>query len=119
MKFLADECVDAATIRLLRDAGHDVRAVTETDRGASDEQVLALALVDDRILPTEDMDFGAHAFHHRARLPGVILFRLRSASRRRKWSGLQKAIDRFGDALKGRYVVVTETRLRSRPLHQR
>ncbi len=44
MRFLADESCDFAVVRALRAAGHDVKAVVETHRGATDESVIALAL---------------------------------------------------------------------------
>ncbi len=44
MRFLADESCDFAVVRALRAAGHDVKAVVETQCGATDESVIALAL---------------------------------------------------------------------------
>ncbi len=52
MRFLADESCDFAVVRALRATGHDVRAVTETHRGANDEDVIALALAEHRVLLT-------------------------------------------------------------------
>ena len=58
MQFLADESCDFAVVRSLKDAGHDVVAVAEILRGASDEVVIDLAASKRRILITEDKDFG-------------------------------------------------------------
>jgi hypothetical protein len=55
MRLLLDEHVSARKIgRYLRDAGHDVRAITEEPEllGLDDPDVLALAARDDRILAT-------------------------------------------------------------------
>ncbi|MGH8335966.1 MAG: DUF5615 family PIN-like protein [Gammaproteobacteria bacterium] len=41
-------------IRALREAGHDVIAIAEVARGASDEAVLEQALVERRVMITED-----------------------------------------------------------------
>ncbi|ETW98986.1 MAG: hypothetical protein ETSY2_41800, partial [Candidatus Entotheonella gemina] len=43
MKFLADECCDAAMVKALRDDGHDVLYAVESLRGASDDGLLSLA----------------------------------------------------------------------------
>jgi hypothetical protein len=43
MRLLADESCDFSVVRALRAAGHDVKAVVETHRGASDEDVIQLA----------------------------------------------------------------------------
>jgi len=50
---------------LLADLGHDVRPVFDVDPRASDEAILALALQDERVLVTEDKDFGELVFVHR------------------------------------------------------
>ena len=58
MRFLADESCDFAVVRGLRERGHDVLAVAETSQGIDDEEVIANAKSDRRILITEDKDFG-------------------------------------------------------------
>jgi hypothetical protein len=70
-QFLADESCDFAVVRGLRAAGHDVLAISERARGAADQVVIAMAVAEQRILITEDTDFGqlvyahAHAFQRR------------------------------------------------------
>ncbi len=54
MRLLADESCDFAVVRSLRDAGHDVLAVAEIHRGASEEEVIDLVASEHRILITED-----------------------------------------------------------------
>src|SRR6266567_2267063 len=44
MNFLADESCAGPVLRALREAGHDVVAIAEVARGATDEQVLERAL---------------------------------------------------------------------------
>ena len=58
MKFLADECCDRDLVGALRNAGYDVLYVLELKPGATDDEVLALAFDQRRILLTEDKDFG-------------------------------------------------------------
>ena len=62
MRFLADESCDFAVVRCLRADGHDVRAVSEFQQRSVDQAVMELAAVEDRILLTEDKDFGRLAF---------------------------------------------------------
>jgi predicted nuclease of predicted toxin-antitoxin system len=54
MKFLADECCDAALVRALRADGHNVLYVMESMRGATDEEILSRAFAEDRIVLTEE-----------------------------------------------------------------
>jgi len=58
MKFLADECCDASLVEALREDGHDVLYVLESLRGATGEKILARAFSEERLLVTEDKDFG-------------------------------------------------------------
>ena len=75
MRFLADESCDHAIVRALRDAGHDVGAVTESYAQAPDSEVVDLAVSDARVLLTEDKDFGQLAFAHGIPSFGVVLLR--------------------------------------------
>jgi hypothetical protein len=52
VRFLADESCDAAVMRALRAAGHDVISIAETSPGAADRVVLALAVTGQRVLLT-------------------------------------------------------------------
>jgi hypothetical protein len=58
MRFLADECCDFAAVRSLRAQGHDVLAVSDFQQRSVDQDVMELALAENRILLTEDKDFG-------------------------------------------------------------
>jgi predicted nuclease of predicted toxin-antitoxin system len=58
MRFLADECCDFAAVRTFRAHGHDVLAVSESQHRSVDVDVIGLALTENRILLTEDKDFG-------------------------------------------------------------
>lgn len=59
MRLLLDESLSQYTTQPLAQAGHDVLHLTDLDLlGATDEQVLAAALDDDRVLITADTDFG-------------------------------------------------------------
>jgi predicted nuclease of predicted toxin-antitoxin system len=75
MRLLLDECCDPELVAALRAAGHDVHHVLETDRGADDEVVLALSRAQNRILVTEDRDFGELAVGYGGSVPGLILLR--------------------------------------------
>ena len=69
MKFLANENVAGDAIIALRENGHDV-AWNRTDAsGSKDEDILARAMAEHRILITFDKDFGELAF--RAHLPAT------------------------------------------------
>jgi predicted nuclease of predicted toxin-antitoxin system len=57
MNFVADESCARPVVQALREAGHDVVAIAEIARGATDDQV-EHALNEKWVLITEDRDFG-------------------------------------------------------------
>src|SRR5437763_2465151 len=116
MRWLCDECVDAVIVTYLRHAGNDVVFVVESAPGADDDEIVHLADRDNRLLLTEDKDFGELAFRWKRRLPGLILLRIEPKKRSMKWPRLEAAVAAFGGELLGRFTVVEETRFRSRPL---
>jgi predicted nuclease of predicted toxin-antitoxin system len=70
VNFVADECCDSLLVAGLRGEGHDVLYVREFAPGSDDDVVLQLSAAQQRILLTEDKDFGEL----------VIRFKLPSAS---------------------------------------
>ena len=74
MKFLADMGISLRTINWLRELGHDV--VHLRDRGLQrlpDDEILALALVEQRVILTIDLDFAQLLAVSKQALPSVIL----------------------------------------------
>jgi predicted nuclease of predicted toxin-antitoxin system len=116
VRLLANENFPGPAIRELRERGHDVASVKETMRGAEDREVLARAQEEERIVVTFDKDFGELAY--RFSLPaacGVVLFRLSGASpdvdNQRAVNALESGIDWAGN-----FAVITDDRIRVRPL---
>jgi predicted nuclease of predicted toxin-antitoxin system len=117
LRWLADECVSVKLVTSLRAAGHDVVYATEQYRSAKDRDLLALATQDKRLLLTEDRDFGELIFGRSASAAsGVVFMRIADERAHLAWPRLEAAIERFGNTLFGRFLVVEETRFRSRML---
>jgi predicted nuclease of predicted toxin-antitoxin system len=116
MRFLADECVDASLVEQLRAAGHDVQTVQDTAAASDDAAVVALAARENRILLTEDKDFGELAIRQKLRVPGIVLLRIGPQLGHRKWPRLATAIDALRERLAGHHTVVDVDKIRTRPL---
>ena len=115
-RFLADESCDFRIVRTLRSAGHDVVAISETARGATDEVVIALAVEDNRILVTEDTDFGQLVYARGHQSSGVILIRFPGSTRASLSELVRTLVDETGERLNGAFVVMQPGRTRiSRP----
>ena len=116
MRFLANENVTATVIRELRHLGHDVLSVKESMRSEQDDVILARAQAEQRIVVTHDKDFGELAF--RSQLPasgGVILCRLAGSDRDTDNERILQALQSRSD-WPGHFSVVTDDRIRMRPL---
>ncbi len=75
LKFLVDECTGKRLSILLKNAGYDVIFVGDWKPSASDEEVLQKSNQDERILITDDKDFGELVFRLEKPSSGVILIR--------------------------------------------
>ncbi|MBW4639087.1 MAG: DUF5615 family PIN-like protein [Gloeocapsa sp. UFS-A4-WI-NPMV-4B04] len=77
MRFLADENFLGDAVLALQQQGYDVVWIRIDAPGSSDQQVLARAQVEQRIILTFDKDFGELAFRFGLlATSGIILFRL-------------------------------------------
>lgn len=111
MRLLADESCDFAIVRALRQAGHDVTAITEIAPGSPDEQVAALADDEDRTLVTEDRDFGRLIHAGSSRIP-VIYVRFPAGARSGIGAAVVSAVEALGGRLGRRFVVIQPGRVR-------
>lgn len=116
MRWIADECVSARLVELLREAGYDVVYVAEMAAGASDTDLISLAQQGNRLLLTDDKDFGELVIRRRWSVPGLVLMRIASEHPQTRWKRLEAALSRFNEDLYGRYVVIEESRIRVRTL---
>jgi len=112
MRFLADESCDFAAVRALRTAGHDVVAVSDVARGAEDSFVVGLARAEQRILLTEDKDFGQLVFAAAHESAGVILVRWPVSSRSTLGAALSELVALHGEFLSNAFVVIEPGRVR-------
>jgi predicted nuclease of predicted toxin-antitoxin system len=114
VKLLLDACVWGGACQELEAGGHDVvwAGAWSTDPG--DEEILAYAHREGRILVTLDKDFGELAIVRG--LPHSGILRLVSLSARRQAGVCQQVLARYGDALVSGAIVTAEPgRLRIRP----
>jgi predicted nuclease of predicted toxin-antitoxin system len=119
MRWLADECISAKLVASLRYAGHDVIHAMETYPSGRDERLLTLAATEGRLVLTDDRDFGELVFGSPAVASiGVVYMRIPDERPHLAWPRLEAAVERFGAFLFARFLVVEETRFRSRFLRR-
>jgi predicted nuclease of predicted toxin-antitoxin system len=112
MQFVADESCARPVIRALRESGHDVLAIAEILAGATDEQVLARAVDEKRVLITEDRDFGELVYARGRPSAGVVLVRFQSRARHSKPATVVEAVAKLGVRLQQAFAVIEPGRVR-------
>lgn len=115
-RLLADEGVERAVVQALRAGGYDVAWVVEIARGAEDEQVIALAAQEQRVLITNDKDFGNLAVRQGYPVSGVVLLRLPQSTAEQKAARVLQVLQTLGERLSGHFTVITEWGARTRRL---
>ncbi len=118
MRFLADMGISPVTVSFLQDLGHDAIHLhdQELDR-LQDPAILAKARVEKRVLLTHDLDFGELVAASGARLPSVVIFRLRNMRPERVNLHLGEIITQYLPAIeRGAIISVTEGQIRVRSL---
>lgn len=118
MRLLLDNPVSPQLKPALAGAGHDVDHVR--DRGlaaAEDRAVLDLARLEDRVIVTQDMDFGTLLAADGANKPSVVLLRFSDSRPANHISNLMTILPTVeSELLQGAIVVVTDQGVRIRPL---
>ena len=116
MRFLVDESTGKLFADLLRKLGYDVIFVGDIMPAATDEEILSAAKKENRILVTDDKDFGELIFRLQKPSTGVILLRT-SSTKPEVRLGLLEAFLKT-TKVEGKFVVLKEGGARIRKLKQ-
>jgi predicted nuclease of predicted toxin-antitoxin system len=84
----ADSC------KVLVEQQHDVISVFDELKGADDKEIIRLANGQNRILITNDKDFGELVFHEKKQHKGVVLLRLEDERPVNKIAVLKKVLEK-------------------------
>ena len=117
MRFLANENFPLESVRRLREARHEVLFAGESMPGTKDEEVLALAAREGRILLTFDRDYGELIYLRGMAAPlGVVHLRFVPLTPSHPAEIMLSLEQVAGLLLENRYTVVEPPRIRQRPL---
>lgn len=112
VKFLADESCDFNVVRALRSKGYDVVSVAESFPSVSDKLVLKISVEEERILLTEDKDFGEWIFAHREKMTGVLFIRFPGNIRSELSEAVTSLVEEHGSDLVESFTVLEPGRAR-------
>ncbi|MBX7246975.1 MAG: DUF5615 family PIN-like protein, partial [Candidatus Sumerlaeaceae bacterium] len=87
---MADENLDRLIVDWLRVSGHDVSWAAEDAISAPDDELLAKANAENRILVTKDKDFCELVYRKRLASTGIILLRIKALLQTDKLQVLQR-----------------------------
>lgn len=117
MDFLANENFPLFSIRLLRNAGHNVVSVIEETPGAKDEAVLKRAHAENRIILTFDRDYGELIYRHKSLTPdGIVYFRFDPSTPEEPAEILLNVLEKGKVSISGKFTVIERERMRQRTL---
>lgn len=82
------------------------------DTTMPDEELLELALREERILLTNDKDFGELMFLQNKLSKGIVLFRIKGQDIQIKLKSIDILLQRYYDKLLGNFIVITKRKIR-------
>jgi predicted nuclease of predicted toxin-antitoxin system len=116
LKLLADENIARDMVTWLRNQGCDVLHAAETLVREADSVLLRTAEAEGRLLLTEDKDFGELVFRDRLNSHGIVLLRMGNLPIPERVARLAGAWSVVQSNPSGRFIVITENKVRVRPL---
>ena len=119
IRFVADVNVHKDIILFLRKNKYEVDWIYDIDMKMSDKAILELCFNENKILITNDKDFGDLIYHRSNKSKGVILFRgdeERKDSLDLRIEYLRELLDFNSDKIYGYFTVITESNIRIKKL---
>ena len=112
MRFVVDECAGPGVAAWLCEQGHDVFSVFDHAAGEIDVAVLEKACSEQRILITNDKDFGEMIYRQGHSHCGVVLMRLDNERVSVRIAVIGRLLAQYAGHLRDNFIVVTEDTVR-------
>ncbi len=116
LKFLIDENVGQSIINYLTQKEYDLIVAKEEFPSREDLELVDYAYKENRIIITNDKDFGFFVYYQKLPTKGVILFRFTIESPSLKIAALEEILSQKPDKVSNHFIVVTEGGFRIRSL---
>lgn len=116
IKFIADVNVEKKIVDYLSENRYDVKWVPDYNCEILDEGLFNLANAEQRILITNDKDFGELTFLQKKLSTGIILMRVKGQRAEDKVKLVKKLLQKHNDKLLNHFVVITKKKFRFIPL---
>jgi len=116
LKWLADENIPLTSVKLLRQAGHDIASISESQPGLPDHKVLELAHRKELALLTFDRDFGELIFRQRLPCPPAVVYLRFVPANPGEPAQVVQAMLECLETLEGQFIVLDRDSFRKRAL---
>ena len=116
IKFIANVNVEKPLIDFLIEKGYDVKWVADLDKQMSDISICEMAAKEQRVILTNDKDFGEIVFLQRKAIHGIVLLRVRGQIVTEKIGLLKRLLDRHAEKIMNHFVVVMREKFRFIPM---
>jgi len=114
VRFLVDESTGIAVSRKLKQMNFDVVSVIQFMKGAADLEIIRKAIDENRVIITNDKDFGWLAAFYKP--PGIVLLRLKDERAANKVKMVSHIIKKYREVIIGSILVASEKKIRIRRL---
>jgi len=119
VKFLIDENVGQSVIKYLKSKGYDIIVATSGEfKGREDRFLLEYAFREDRVIITNDKDFGYLVYRQNLPTRGIILFRFIQELPSLKIAALETILSRGASKILNHFIVANEDKIRNRPIRK-
>jgi predicted nuclease of predicted toxin-antitoxin system len=108
--------VEKPLVDFLGEMGFDIKWITNIDKRMPDDRVCEIANNEQRIIITNDKDFGEIVFYQKKIAYGIILLRVKGQNSSEKIILVEKLLDKYSDKITNHLVVVTKKKFRFIPL---
>jgi len=114
LRFLVDESTGITVSEKLKQKGFNSISVIEIMKGAKDIDIIKKAKKENRVIITNDKDFGWLATIYKP--PGLILLRLEKETIKTRIQVIHNIIHKHQNSIYGNMIIATEKKIRIRPL---
>jgi len=112
LTFLADVNIEKLIIDELRNMGYDIKWIAEENCRLEDTEIVEIACKENRILLTNDKDFGEIVFRQKLVSSGIILFRIKGQNVTKKLKLLKKLLTFYKNKIEKHFIVITINKFR-------
>ena len=114
MKFLIDENIGRSVIQYIKGKNYDTVVAKEEFTGRDDIFLIKKAFKENRIIITNDKDFGYLCFKTNYPTAGTILFRLKEENPEKKVKMLDYLLTEKQDNIYNYFIVISDNKIRFR-----